>query len=205
MLATLALVFPAMPGLAASPAMFRGDPAHLGVYASTDAPTLATAKWKFSTGGKVLSSPAVDSGSVYFGSSDRYLYAVSAEDGTLRWKFATKGPVNRRQLSPMPVRSAASTLLLRSTRRPESASGPSRRGEQRFTAPTSRRDSAHGDDGRSVRRLPVVAGGRRRDRLFRSGDHNVYALDARPVPKWKHTTGNVIHASPATRRRGLHR
>jgi outer membrane protein assembly factor BamB len=33
-------------------------------------------KWKFKTGGKVLSSPAVANGVVYVGSEDGYLYAI---------------------------------------------------------------------------------------------------------------------------------
>jgi hypothetical protein len=52
------MLLPAAHGFAADPATFRGDPAHSGIYASAEAPTLASMRWKFKTGGKVLSSPA---------------------------------------------------------------------------------------------------------------------------------------------------
>ena len=46
-------------------------------------------KWTFKTGGPVNSSPAVaDDGTVFVGSEDKKLYAVSP-DGTLVWSFAT--------------------------------------------------------------------------------------------------------------------
>jgi len=42
---------------------------------------------------------------------------------------------------------------------------------------------------------PAVSGGMV---YFGSGDHHVYALDARTGDlKWKFATGNVVHASPA--------
>jgi Asp-tRNA(Asn)/Glu-tRNA(Gln) amidotransferase A subunit family amidase len=44
--------------LAADPVMFRGGPAHLGVYESA-APTLSVLKWKFKTEGRIVSTPVV--------------------------------------------------------------------------------------------------------------------------------------------------
>src|ERR1700690_1408064 len=79
---------------AAESAMFRGDPAHSGVYDASGAPGLSAVKWKFKTARGIFSSPAVAGGSVYFGSADHNLYAVNAADGSLRWKFQTDGPVN---------------------------------------------------------------------------------------------------------------
>jgi hypothetical protein len=46
---------------AAQTAMFRGTPDHLGNYAGAT-PTLQTLVWKFKTGGRVISSPAVAAG-----------------------------------------------------------------------------------------------------------------------------------------------
>jgi eukaryotic-like serine/threonine-protein kinase len=80
--------------VAADGTMFRGDAAHSGVYASTVSPDLSAVKWKFKTGGKVISSAAVVAGTAYFGSTDSKLYAVDASSGKLRWAFATDGPVN---------------------------------------------------------------------------------------------------------------
>ena len=40
-------------------AMFRADLAHTGVYSAPGVPSLRGVKWKFHTGGQVISSPAV--------------------------------------------------------------------------------------------------------------------------------------------------
>lgn len=51
--------------------------------------------FKYATGGHIqISSPAVASGMVYFGSTDTYVYALDAQSGTLRWKFKTGDWVN---------------------------------------------------------------------------------------------------------------
>lgn len=42
----------------------------------------------------LLSSPAVDGGSVYVGSGDGHIYALDAQAGTLKWKFATGNVVH---------------------------------------------------------------------------------------------------------------
>ena len=44
-------------------------------------------KWRYETGGEVISSPAIDSeGTVCFGSGDRFFYALNP-DGTLKWSY----------------------------------------------------------------------------------------------------------------------
>jgi glucose dehydrogenase len=73
---------------------FRGDPAHSGTYASDTAPSLDRVAWKFKTGAKVVSSPAVNGGVVYVGGADRVVYALSAADGAVRWQYKTGGAVN---------------------------------------------------------------------------------------------------------------
>ena len=46
-------------------------------------------KWKFQTGGSILSSPAIgNDGTIYVGSDDSYLYAISP-DGDRKWAFQT--------------------------------------------------------------------------------------------------------------------
>src|SRR5215831_9697984 len=71
--------------------MFRGDVRHTGVYKAPGVPKFNAVKWKFHTAGRVISSPAVVGGVVYFVSTDCNLNAVAVESGTLKWKFETKG------------------------------------------------------------------------------------------------------------------
>jgi len=70
--------------------MFRGDLQHTGVYGGSGVPKQSGIKWKFHTGGRVISSPAVVNGVAYVGSTDGNLYAIDAGTGTLKWKFGTK-------------------------------------------------------------------------------------------------------------------
>ena len=188
--------------LAADTAMFRGDPAHSGVYTSTLTPSLSTVKWKFKTGAEVVSSPAVAAGSVYFGSADHNLYALGAADGTLRWKFHTDSLVNS---SPAVD---GGTVFAGSVDgnfyAVDSETGKLKwkfktAGERRFTAPgihgAMPRTEMMADGFDVFLSSPAIAAG---VVYFGSGDHNVYALNARTGElKWKFTTGNVVHASPA--------
>jgi eukaryotic-like serine/threonine-protein kinase len=73
--------------------MFRGGPDHTGVYQATGLRGAPAVKWRFQTGGPVLSSPAVDGGTVYFGSSDQDFYAVDQATGALKWKFHTDSAI----------------------------------------------------------------------------------------------------------------
>jgi outer membrane protein assembly factor BamB len=50
--------------------------------------------WKFQTGGKIFSSPAISGGTAFVGSEDKNLYAVDIKSGKLRWKFPTGGAVH---------------------------------------------------------------------------------------------------------------
>src|SRR6516225_8096076 len=73
--------------------MFRGNAAHTGIYDANGPRELKGIKWKFATGGKVLSSPVADKGVIYFGSYDYNVYAVDPETGVQKWKYSTHGPV----------------------------------------------------------------------------------------------------------------
>ncbi len=66
--------------------MFGKDPTHM---AEGSGPTNIQVKWKFLTGGAVISSPAVVSDVVYFGSNDGNIYAVKANTGEKIWNFST--------------------------------------------------------------------------------------------------------------------
>jgi outer membrane protein assembly factor BamB len=43
--------------------------------------------WRYTTGGRIITSPVMDeNGTIYFGSEDRFLYALY-DDGTLKWRL----------------------------------------------------------------------------------------------------------------------
>ncbi|MFZ5515695.1 MAG: PQQ-binding-like beta-propeller repeat protein [Candidatus Zhuqueibacterota bacterium] len=50
-------------------------------------------RWKFCTAGEILTCPAIDfDGTIYFGSSDYYLHALTP-DGAEKWRFQTGGEI----------------------------------------------------------------------------------------------------------------
>lgn len=182
--------------------MFRGDAQHSGVTRAKGVPALTGTKWKFKTNGWVVSSPTHANGTIYFGSTDHYVYAVDAATGAQRWKTKTNGRV---------VSSAAvanGLVFIESydgnLYALDAQTGATRwtfktAGERRFTA-------KHLHGGEPANELiadpfdfylssPVVARG---VVYFGSGDGNVYAVDAASgTLKWKFQTGDVVHASPA--------
>ena len=182
--------------------MFRGNPQHSGIYNAAGVPKFSRVKWKFATGGRVVSSPAVASNTVYFGSADHFLYAVDSESGTQKWKFKTDSGV----ASSPAVH--AGTVFFGSYDgffyAVDAISGQQKwkfetGGEHRFTA-----KHLHGvlPAGESMPdpfdfylSSPAVVEG---SVYFGSGDGNVYALDETSgALKWKFHTGDVVHASPA--------
>jgi eukaryotic-like serine/threonine-protein kinase len=204
-LALCALVIPASApssGAAEQPAMFRGNPAHTGVYDSAGVPQPTKIKWQFQTKGQVLSSPAVTSDTVYIGSSDHFLYALNRNSGAEKWKFKTDGRITS---SPAVSDGIVYFTCYDGNAYAVDASTGTQKwkfalsGERRFAA-----THLHGavPNGESMPdpfdfylSSPVVADG---IVYFGSGDTNVYALDATSGQlKWKFETGDVVHASPA--------
>jgi outer membrane protein assembly factor BamB len=49
--------------------------------------------WNYSTGGKIISSPALLDSAVIVGSNDGYLYAINPNNGEKIWDFQTQGQV----------------------------------------------------------------------------------------------------------------
>jgi eukaryotic-like serine/threonine-protein kinase len=72
--------------------MFRGTPALTG---NTTAvlPKALKLRWSFQAKDSIESSAAITAGTVYFGSMDASLYAVSLATGKLIWKYAASGPI----------------------------------------------------------------------------------------------------------------
>ena len=199
--ATAAIVSMSSARATAPAAMFRGGPAHLGVYASS-APTLRVVRWRFRPGTKIVASPVVANGVVYVGSLGGTLDALRASGGTLLWRFPTKAAI----ASTAAVWDGVVVVpsIDGSVYGIDAANGRRRwrfatQGERRFTAP-----GIHGippstelmpDPFDVFTSSPAIAGG---VVYFGSGDHDVYALDARTgALRWKFATGDVVHASPA--------
>ncbi len=76
-----------LPELAAQPS--GGPPTDTGVNDTGQPVPDPSLIWSFTTGGWVLTAPAVVDGVVYAGSDDHSLYALTADTGELLWSHAT--------------------------------------------------------------------------------------------------------------------
>jgi outer membrane protein assembly factor BamB len=183
-------------------AMFRGDLQHTGVYDAAGVPKLNGVKWKFHTGGRVISSPAVVNGVAYVGSTDGNVYALEAGSGSLKWKFETK---SWEVSSPAVVSGVVYFLSYDSHLYAlDAATGQVKwkfatGGERRYAGthlhhlePAA---ETMPDPWDFYLSSPAVWNGAV---YFGSSDGNVYSLDAATgALKWKFHTGDVVHSSPA--------
>lgn len=67
--------------------MYGTDAGHTGVYQTKALEKFHQLKYKFKTTGNASGIPMIRKGTVYFGSSKGYLYAVNAKTGTAVWTF----------------------------------------------------------------------------------------------------------------------
>ena len=182
--------------------MFRGDLQHTGFYGGSGVPKQSGIKWKFHTGGRVISSPAVVNGVAYVGSTDGNLYAIDAGTGTLKWKFETKSW----EVSSPAVASGVVYFLSYDGHlyALDAATGKARwkfatGGEKRYAGthlhhlePAA---ESMPDPWDFYLSSPSVWSGAV---YFGSSDGNVYSVDAASgALKWKFHTGDVVHSSPA--------
>lgn len=200
-----AVLLPAVVPAWAAPgdtATFRGNLQHTGVYEAVGLKELKGVKWTFHGEGQLISSPAVESDTVYVASTFGNLYAVNRANGTEKWKYSIKA-----RITSSPAVSAGLVYFGAfdgGFYAVEAASGKLRwkfqtEGEHRFTA-----KHLHGlqpatelmpDPWDCYLSSPAVWNGKV---YFGSGDGNVYALDAASgALQWKFKTGDVVHASPA--------
>lgn len=192
----------ALPAGGQDASMFRGNLAHTGIYPGAGVQKLQGIKWKFKTGGRVISSPAVANGMVFVGSTDKNLYAVDLATGAEKWKFTTgSGVVSSPAVSGNTVYFESYDgrfyALVAATGKLEWKFETG--GERRFAA-----RHLHGlepaaetmpDPWDFFLSSPAVWEGAV---YFGSGDGNIYALDAASGNvKWKFHTGDVVHSSPA--------
>jgi outer membrane protein assembly factor BamB len=198
----LACVTVGAAGLSEAQWMFRGDPAHSGVYAGSGPRKLQGVKWKFPTGNRIVSSPVYRDGILYFGSDDNNLYAVDASTGLQKWKYSTQGPV-----PSSPAVSGDTVYFPSYDGKFYALNAATGRLKWKFTTGGERRFEARGIHGLQPKNQtiadpwdlylssPVVVDSAV---YFGSGDGNLYALDAASGElRWKFQTGNVVHSSPA--------
>jgi len=181
--------------------MFRGDLQHTGVYGAPGVPKLNGIKWKFHTGGRMISSPTVVNGVAYVGSTDGNLYAIDSGSGALKWKFETK---SWEVSSPAVVSGVVYFLSYDSHLYAlDAATGQVKwkfatGGEKRYAGthlhhlePAA---ETMPDPWDFYLSSPAVWKGAV---YFGSSDGNAYSLDATSgALKWKFHTGDVVHSSP---------
>lgn len=182
-------------------AMFRGDPAHSGVY--SQAPRqFHRVKWKFPTGDRIISSPVFADGAVYFGSDDGNVYAVDAATGRELWRNVTGGPV-----PSTPAVVEGKLYVVSYDGKLHALDAKTGNPLWKFTTKGERRFEAKGIHGLQPKNQtiadafdvflssPLVVHGLV---YFGSGDGNLYALDAATgAPRWSFETRDVVHSSPA--------
>jgi outer membrane protein assembly factor BamB len=183
--------------------MFRGDPAHTGLYAPADGPEPAgMVKWAFKTGAPVVSSPVLAAGTLFVGSDDGAVYALDPAAGTVKWKFATDSYVRSTPaVSEEVVYFGSYDGNFYAV---EQATGQLRwkfatLGERKFAAKglhgSKPREQIIPDAWDCYASSPTVVDG---TVFFGSGDRHIYALDAKTgALRWKFATNDVVHASPA--------
>jgi outer membrane protein assembly factor BamB len=197
-----ALLFSPVHLPAQGAAQFRSDPAHTGVFASAAPKEISHVLWVFRTGGRVFSSPVVADGLVFIGSNDHFLHAIQVSTGHELWKFATDANVNS---TPAVAQGVVYVLSLDGNA--YAVDEHTGRLRWKFSTGGESRPNLAGIYGLAPSRevvpdvwdfllsSPTVEGGLV---FFGSGDHNVYALDARTGRRvWKFQTPDVVHSSPA--------
>ncbi len=204
MKSALLLALLAAGAAVAAPAqtMFRGNPAHTGVYDAAAPRQLKGVKWAFATGGPVVSSPTVVDGIAYVGSDDGNLYAIDAATGQAKWKFGTGGPVRATPAVAGGIVYAGSYDGFFYA--VDAAAGTEK---WKFAVPGEKKFEVRGLHGGLPRAQvvpdfwdlylssPAVVDG---VVYVGCGDGACYALDAQSGQlKWKFATGDVVHASPA--------
>ncbi len=135
-------------------------------------------RWSYTTGGLVLSSPAVVDGVVYVGSYDDNVYALKASTGAKLWSFTTGAAV------PSSPAVANGVVYI----------GSYDNNVYALEASTGAKLWAY-TTGNAVYSSPAVANG---VVYVGSYDNNVYALKASTGAKlWSYTTGGAVFSSPA--------
>ena len=72
--------------------VFRGNPQQTGVTPAA-LPDKLEVVWKYQTANAIEGTPAIAGDTVYIGSTDEHLYALTLSDGTFKWKYNAKAAI----------------------------------------------------------------------------------------------------------------
>jgi outer membrane protein assembly factor BamB len=167
------------PVTAAQGWMFRADPTHSGVYNDGGIRPTSMLLWTYTTGGGVISSPAVANRIVYVGSDDQKVYALNTTTGAPIWTYMTGGGVGS---SPAVAKHGVVYV------------GSADKNVYALNAVNGAFLWNYTTEG-AVGSSPAVAD----DVVYvGSADKNVYALNATTgAPIWTYTTLSEVRSSPA--------
>jgi outer membrane protein assembly factor BamB len=156
---------------------FRGNERNTGRSNIAGAPTNLL-KWKYKTGGKIMSSPAIGAnGVIYAGNEDFHLYALKP-DGTLLWKFKTDLVIRS-----SPAVGSDGTIYAGSD-------------DKHLYAVTAKGEKKWAFEGEGYFSSSPAIG---KDGVIYCGneDYNIYAVTPEGKLKWKYKTDGVVSSSPA--------
>lgn len=170
--------------------MFRGDAAHTGVYRADVGRELTGMQWRFETGGGVVSSPVIRNDTVWVGSSDGSLSALTLPRGELVWRQMLSAPIAS---SP----AVTADVVIAGTRDGRFHALDARTGALRWAVETGRDlplPWGH-ESGDRYTASPTVAG---ELVVLAAGDGTVRALDwSSGKERWTVSTGTRLRSSPA--------
>ena len=171
--------------------MFRYDAGHSGALAGAPM-ALGGLAWRFATGGKVRSTPAVAAGLAVFGSEDGQVYAVELKTGALIWKVKLGSDVS---CSPAIARGRVVVAARDGSVRALNLED----GGVLWTFAMGA-DIPAGADPRLFDMWissPTIEGN---TVFLGGGDGRVYAIDlASGKPRWSHATEHRVRSSPAVK------
>jgi outer membrane protein assembly factor BamB/tRNA A-37 threonylcarbamoyl transferase component Bud32 len=135
--------------------------------------------WRFRCEDEIRSSPVVHQGMVYVGAHDNNLYAVSAKDGTFKWKYPAEEGI-----TSSPAVAEQESLVLFGSLDHQLYALDARSGQLSWTVPTQG----------AVQSSPRVAHGHV---FFGSDDGNLYAVRlSTGRVQWKWSGGEPIRSRP---------
>jgi outer membrane protein assembly factor BamB len=151
--------------------------------------------WTYQTAGAIWSPPAVDDGTVYFGSNDSAIYALRTGGGTLVWRTKTRGWVMGGPTVSGPSLYVLSDdgLLYKLDRRTGTIDWTfdTHGGGVKRAMPNPPDDLAYD----YLSSAPAVAGG---VVYVGSADKRLYAVDAASGhERWHFETGDIVRSTPA--------